>query len=293
MFAIISILLFSQGFVVTRLALAYFDPLSLAFLRYLLASVVLGGVVIVFKIKPPDRKDWIWIVFCGLSGYSIYITLFKIASLTIMASTSSIIVAIVPIMTAVFAWIVYKERLNAIQCFAFVLAFSGILVMTLVNGTIDTNAGVLLMFVAAIFMATYNILTRKLVKKYSVMQVVIYSIFAATVALGVFIPRSIEDLRGGIPLIGFFYLFLLGFFVSAVAFITWSWAIKTAPKISYVTNFMFVTPFLTTVLGFFMANELPGLETLFGGILILSGLAIFNFHGSITQWLRKLAGKDS
>jgi len=234
-----------------------------------------------------------WIVFCGLSGYSIYITLFKIASLTIMASTSSIIVAIVPIMTAVFAWIVYKERLNAIQCFAFVLAFSGILVMTLVNGTIDTNAGVLLMFVAAIFMATYNILTRKLVKKYSVMQVVIYSIFAATVALGVFIPRSIEDLRGGIPLIGFFYLFLLGFFVSAVAFITWSWAIKTAPKISYVTNFMFVTPFLTTVLGFFMANELPGLETLFGGILILSGLAIFNFHGSITQWLRKLAGKDS
>jgi len=48
LFAIISILLFSQGFVVTRLALAYFDPLSLAFLIYLLASVVLGGVVIVF-----------------------------------------------------------------------------------------------------------------------------------------------------------------------------------------------------------------------------------------------------
>ena len=292
-YAIISILMWSIGFVSTRLALAYLNPFSISFLRYVIASAVLIVVAIVFKIKPPDKKDWGWLVFCGLAGYSVYITLFTIASLTVTASTNSIIVATGPVLTAALAWLIYKERLKPIQCFAFGLAFSGILVMTLVSGSFETNSGVLLVFIGTIFLAMYNIVTRKLVKKYSPLQVAIYSIFAGTVALGVFIPQAAEDFQRGIQPMGYFYLFILGFFSSAVAFVSWNWAMKTAPKISYVTNFMFVTPFLTTILGFLMANELPGLETLLGGVMILSGLAIFNFHGVMAQWFVRLTRRDS
>ena len=292
-FALTSITMWSLGFVTTRLSLAYFHPLSIAFLRYFIASIVLIGIAAAFKIKPPDRKDWIWVAVCGISGYFIYIALFKIASVTITASTNSIIVATGPVITAVLAWLIYKEKLKAVQCFAFVMAFSGILVMTLVNGSIDTNAGVLLTFVGTIFLAIYNITTRKLVKNYSPMQVVIYSILVGTAALGVFIPLSVADIRAGIPPIGYFYLFILGVFASALAFVTWSYAIKKAPNISYVTKFMFLTPFLTTLLGFLMANELPGLETLLGGLLILTGLAIFNFHGAMAKGLIRLVGRGA
>ena len=282
-----SILMWSLGFVNTRLALEYFQPFSIAFLRYFVASLALVVVAVAFKIKPPAKQDWIWIILGGLAGYTAYITLFTIASVTVTASTNSIIVATGPVLTAMLAWAVYKERLKKVQCFAFMLEFSGILVMTLASGSMDTNFGVLLMFTATLFLAAFNIITRKLVKKYSPIQVTIYSIFVGTLALAVFMPHSVADIRGGIPPIGYFYLFMLGVFSSALAFATWTWALKNAPKISYVTNYMFVTPFLTTLLGFLLANELPGQETLVGGALILSGLAIFNFHESMAQAFRK------
>ena len=39
---------------------------------------------------------------------------------------------------------------------------------------------------------------------------------------------------------------------------------------------MFVTPFLTTVLGFVMMGEVPDPSTMLGGIIILLGLFLFN-----------------
>lgn len=39
---------------------------------------------------------------------------------------------------------------------------------------------------------------------------------------------------------------------------------------------MFVTPFLTTILGFIMMGEVPDKATLLGGIIILTGLFMFN-----------------
>ena len=39
---------------------------------------------------------------------------------------------------------------------------------------------------------------------------------------------------------------------------------------------MFITPFLTTILGFVMIKEVPNKATILGGIIILSGLFIFN-----------------
>ena len=39
---------------------------------------------------------------------------------------------------------------------------------------------------------------------------------------------------------------------------------------------MFVTPFLTTILGFVMMGEVPDKATILGGIIILFGLFLFN-----------------
>ena len=44
---------------------------------------------------------------------------------------------------------------------------------------------------------------------------------------------------------------------------------------------MFVTPFLTSILGFWLANEIPDRATLVGGSIILSGVLLFNFGGKL------------
>jgi len=288
-FAIISVLGWANGFVFTRLALQYFEPVSIAFLRYLLGSLVLLVVAIALKIKPPAREDWKWVILCGMSGFAVYMTIFVLVSVTINAATSSVIIATVPIFTALMAWVFYKEKLKPVQCFACGLEFLGILVMALIALQLDANIGAMLILLfGAGLLAIYNITTRKLVKKYSPLQVTIYSMFVGTIGLSIWIPNSISDIQSGIPPIGYFHIFVLGAFSSAIGFVTWALALKHTPKVSYVTNYMFITPFLTTLLGFWLANEVPGLETILGGALILSGLAIFNFHAEMAGWFNKL-----
>ena len=286
-YALISIVVWTQGFVFTRLALAYFQPVSIAFLRYLIGSIVLLVVTIVLKIKPPAREDWGWITLCGMAGFAVYMTIFTLVAVNMTAATASVIISTVPIWTAILAWVFYKEKLKPIQCFACGLEFLGIIVMVMITSHFDSGLGVIILLFGATLLAVHSIITRKLVKKYSPLQITIYSMLIGTAALFIFTPNAIEDFQRGIPLVGYFHLFVLGVLASAVGFVSWSLALKNTPKVSYVTNYMFITPFLTTIMGFWLANELPGIYTLLGGALILSGLAIFNFHETITGWIKR------
>jgi drug/metabolite transporter (DMT)-like permease len=75
----------------------------------------------------------------------------------------------------------------------------------------------------------------------------------------------------------FIYTAIMGVFSSAIAYVSWSIAFAKANKASQVSNYMFVTPFLASVLGFLIASEVPNRQTLIGGTIILIGLLIFNF----------------
>lgn len=46
---------------------------------------------------------------------------------------------------------------------------------------------------------------------------------------------------------------------------------------------MFITPFLTSVLGFTIAEEVPDYTTMFDGGIILLGILLFNLRGRIYE----------
>ena len=50
---------------------------------------------------------------------------------------------------------------------------------------------------------------------------------------------------------------------------------------------MFVTPFLTSLLGFLIAGEVPDFATCIGGGIILTGVLIFNFGAAAGKWVRR------
>jgi drug/metabolite transporter (DMT)-like permease len=70
-------------------------------------------------------------------------------------------------------------------------------------------------------------------------------------------------------------------FPSAIAYLTWTYAFSLSKKASSVTNYMFLTPFLTTFLGVFLANETPDFATIIGGIIIMIGMFVYNFYDKI------------
>ena len=81
------------------------------------------------------------------------------------------------------------------------------------------------------------------------------------------------------PPIQYLYLAVLGVFSSAIAYCAWSKALSLAANTSSVSNYMFVTPFLTTLLGLWLAGEAIEMSTVAGGALIIAGLLLFRFGG--------------
>jgi drug/metabolite transporter (DMT)-like permease len=178
------------------------------------------------------------------------------------------------------AGIIYKEKLKTIQYISIIIQFIGVGIITLVNGIFSINIGLLWLIIASILLSIYNLLQKKLTKTYSAKQVSIFSIWFGTLFLLIFIPNSVPELINAPPIqVG--YLIILGVFAGAIAYISWTYAISISKNVSSVTNYMFLTPFITTLLGVLLAKEVPDFGTIIGGIIIIIGLFIYNFYDKI------------
>ena len=281
-YAIITIIFWSMAFVLTRLSLQYFSAFSLGFLRYAFATGALLVIALVTKMKLPKKADIKWFALCGLFGFFLYMIAFNRGCETVTAATGSVVLAIAPVITALLARFIYKEKLSVIQWVAIAVEFSGVVVLTLMKGFFSLNNGLIWLFAAVLLLSAYNLLQRKLTKTYSGLQASAFSIFFGTLMLAVFMPTTVIEVQSAPP-IAFVYVAILGVFSSAVAYVAWAQAFKKAKKASSVSNYMFVTPFLASILGFVFANEKPDVPTLAGGGIILLGLFVFNFGGKLIK----------
>lgn len=285
-YAMITILFWALAFVFTRLSLQYFSVYTLSFLRYVAASAALVIVAAVVKMKLPRKADILWFLAAGAVGFFYYMIAFNQGVATVTASTGSVVIATVPVITALLARFVYKEKLKAVQWMAIGIEFAGVLVLTMMNGIVSVNVGILWLLSAALALSVYNLIQRKLTKTYTALQTSAFSIFFGTILLAVFLPGSVREVSHA-PAIQLFYVAVLGVFSSAVAYVAWSKAFAKAKQTSQVSNYMFVTPFLTSVLGFLIAGEVPDRSTVFGGAIILLGVFVFNFGGRIYELIQR------
>lgn len=276
-FAIITIFCWAPTYVMTRLIQSDISAGTLGFTRYFVASCLLLILIFAKNIKPPDWKDTPWFIAAGASGFSIYMLIFNYGASLVSAATSSIIIACAPVITALLARVFFREKLNLRKWAAICIEFIGIIVLVMTGSSVTINIGVLWLLLAALLLSVYNILQRKLSRKYSPLQTSIYSIFAGTIMLSIFTPTAIKELPR-LTRTNLIYLLILCVFSSAVAYVTWTEALGRAEKTSTVTNYMFITPFLAALLGFILAKETLAAQTILGGIIILTGAFLFNFR---------------
>ncbi|NLK97668.1 MAG: DMT family transporter [Epulopiscium sp.] len=275
-YAIITIIFWSLAYVLTRLTLQYFTAFSLGFLRYFIASCTLMIVAVLLKMKLPSKEDFLWFVSAGGAGFFFYMIAFNQGQAVVTAATASVAIATVPVITALCSRFLFREELTIFQWIALPVEFFGVTVLTLMNSTFSVNMGLFWLLLAALALSIYNLLQRKLTRKYSSLQTSTFSIFCGTLMLSAFAPASIQEISLAPP-VQCFYLAILGICCSAIAYCTWSKAFSKAKQTSQVSNYMFVIPFLTSLLGFLLAGEIPDRATLVGGGVILIGMLIFNF----------------
>jgi len=285
-YAAITIIFWSLAYVFTRLALEYFTAFNLGFLRYITASAAIVIIAIISKMKLPGKEDIVWFALSGCAGIALYMIFYNQGQNLVTASTASVVIASVPVITALLARFAYREKLRAYQWAAIAVEFAGVATLTLLNGTFKVNYGLFWLILASLSLSSYNLITRKLTQKYGSLQISTYSILFGTLFLSVFAPAAVRQAAQA-PGIQFFYIAVLGVCSGAIAYACWAKAFSKAAQTSQVSNYMFITPFLASLLGFLIAGEVPDKATLIGGGIILLGVFIFNFGEKLSVLYRQ------
>ena len=273
--AFIAIFFWATAFVLTKVVLKEVDTTTLGVLRYFFASIMVIFILIKQKISLPKFKDIPAFVFAGFSGYAGYIVFFNMATLLSSPSTLSVINALAPAITAIVAYFMFNEKIKVIGWISMGISFCGILILTLWNGTLTVNKGIIYMLIGCILLSLYNISQRYLTKKYSSFNVSMYSMLIGGVLLVIYSPSSV----GSIFSISFNSLILIIYmsvFPSIISYFFWTKAFELAKHTTEVTSFMFVTPVLATLMGIIILGDIPKLSTLIGGVVIILGMIIFN-----------------
>ena len=273
--AFIAIFFWATAFVLTKVVLKEVDTTTLGVLRYFFASIIVIFILIKQKISLPKLKDIPAFVFAGFSGYAGYIVFFNMATLLSSPSTLSVINALAPAITAIVAYFMFNEKIKIIGWISMGISFCGILILTLWNGTLTVNKGIIYMLIGCILLSLYNISQRYLTKKYSSFDVSMYSMLIGGILLVAYSPNSLENIFS-ISFNSLILIIYMSVFPSIISYFFWTKAFEIAKHTTEVTSFMFVTPVLATLMGIVILGDIPKLSTLIGGVVIISGMIIFN-----------------
>ena len=273
--AFIAIFFWATAFVLTKVVLKEVDTTTLGVLRYFFASIIVIFILIKQKISLPKLKDIPAFVFAGFSGYAGYIVFFNMATLLSSPSTLSVINALAPAITAIVAYFMFNEKIKVIGWISMGISFCGILILTLWNGTLTVNKGIIYMLIGCILLSLYNISQRYLTKKYSSFDVSMYSMLIGGILLVAYSPNSLENIFS-ISFNSLILIIYMSVFPSIISYFFWTKAFEIAKHTTEVTSFMFVTPVLATLMGIVILGDIPKLSTLIGGVVIISGMIIFN-----------------
>lgn len=277
-FSFLAVLFWASAFVVTKYMVEQrlVTPIDLAILRYFLAALLLLVLFFTKKIKKPGLKDLPLFILSGILGFSGYGYLFNVANIYITPATASVINAICPGITAIWGYFLFSEKINNKGKLGLFISFIGVVVLSLWDGELSINSGIIFMLGAAFFLGTYNIVQRILVKKYTPLEAITYSIIFGVLSFLPFHGQSLNLFITNRSLEFWIPIFYLAIFPSIVAYYCWTKAMSHCKNTTEVTKYMFVTPILTIVLAIIFMGIIPTLGTYLGGIIILTGMYIFS-----------------
>lgn len=270
-----TMLIWSSTFSFSKVSLEVFSVPMLSVLRFIFAGLFMLAFACIKRIGLPDKKDIPWFLLAATVGFSVYQPIFNKGMNMLTSATACIVIVTAPVITGLFALILFGERIRIGGWIGMAICFAGIVILMLWNGVFSINTGIIWMFGAACFLAAYTLTQRKLTRKYTALQSTAYSIIIAAVMLLFLLPfTDPKELAMAAPRHWLSTVYL-GFFGSAISYLCWSKALSMTDKTANVSNLQFLQPALSMTWGFLIVMEVPTAEVFVGMFVILLGMIIF------------------
>ena len=271
--AFATILIWSFSYPVARVGLRHFDPLHLSGLRLVAAALALSIIALPRRVGLPERGDRLRVVTAGLIGMTFYLAILYVGLQVVEAASAAILIALTPIFVALLSGPMIGERLTAWGWSGLLLASAGAALVILGQaGGLDLGLSSLLLLVAALAHALYNVMVKSLVARYSPLQVASWSMWVGAVTSLPLLVRAPDQVASAPwdALLSFIYLGVCG---SALGFVLWGRAMVGAPA-AVVSSALYATPPLSAFIGWLLLDERPTIWVVMGGVVVLGAVTM-------------------
>jgi drug/metabolite transporter (DMT)-like permease len=242
-------------------------------------------------------KDIKYFMLPGLIGVFLMQYLYTLGSKMTLAANAGIITLTIPVIVAIFASILLKEKLNIIRVLSFILAIGGV-IMTSVSDISGANFeqggylyGNLIFLFACCCCGFYNTYCKLLVdKKFTEVEILVYGSIIGSIAS---IPLLIwvEPFHfgqfihsGKVALFGILELSLIVYGISMLLF----FYILKRMDVTQAILGTYLLPFFIGLMGILLLHEKITLLMFIGGILILiSTLMVTIYESTLLAFFKK------
>ncbi|PHV71871.1 EamA family transporter [Sporanaerobium hydrogeniformans] len=275
--AFLVVVIWSTTFISTKLLLNTLTPVEIMFNRYMIAYVLLWLMHPKFY-KMKSLKEEALFIGAGIFGGTLYFLTENYALQYTLASNVGILVAVAPILTAIFShFLIREEKFSKQAIMGSILSFLGVTLVVL-NGrfVVQMNPlGDFLAIGAAISWSIYSILIKKIPHTYNGIYVTRKTFFYSILTMlpGVIVTGYRWDATllqsPGIMA----HLLFLGILASSICFVLWNRAIWHIGPVT-ANNFIYFMPFITMICSGLLLKESISFYAILGGILIIGGVYI-------------------
>lgn len=275
-YAGIAVLLWSTVATSMKIALQGYSFLQLLFWSSATALLALAVMMVVTKkyhnLAKLPAKAYLRSAFYGaVNPFLYYMVLFKAYDL-LPAQEAQALNYTWPIMLSLLAVPLLKQKIGLKNVMAIAISFVGVLIIAtggnLINLSFTNGQGVLLGLSSAIIWALFWIFNIK--DERDELSKLFLNFFFGFIYIVIAILWSSEivfvDTKTWLNAI------YIGLFEMGITFVIWSIALRKSITAAKVSNFVYLVPFLSLVVIYFVLKENIGFPTIIGLFLIVGGL---------------------
>lgn len=260
----IATVFFGMTYVLTKICLNYSTEFHIISFRFLIAFIV-SLIFLQKKIFPVKRTEFLYSLLLGVLLFLVFIAMTVGVKYT-TATNASFLISLSVIFIPFFSWIFNKEKPKKRIFVILIIAFIGIMLLTL-DQNLEFHIGDILCLICATLFTFYIIMTERIVKNNNPTALGVLQ-FGWVSLFSFLIQYPIENFV--IPKNKIFWLsmLILGVFCTAFGYIAQTIAQKKLPS-TMVGFILSLEPVFAGIFGYFFLNEYLSFQQCIGAFLLL------------------------